>query len=327
MGTWWTSRAFPTSASASRVPVNTYLDDRDACSCRAGPPFHIASGIQHGHKACTQMTNARPILSLHAQFLRPDLGTLRNLIQRAGGVLIFARIVVNVLDAYRDYPEEGFRLALSSRGEALSPTRLAHAVSTQLGRDERSSVHRERPVAALYRVDCAAGHSDAIDDETYRTLCEKLKADIEQDGRTKRLWLCIELLLLVATGPMHTNKVLYGMMRAERYQLKQSLLRGGRLVSPDLGDLMHSLSACVDAQSSKSYLSPRGSLRGPLLERRQVAFVFILVLGIVLLISVSRFESRFDAPPAFCSLLMSFWSSTMYADVRPPTVPSCRRPR
>ncbi|GJE87857.1 AAA-16 domain-containing protein [Phanerochaete sordida] len=67
------------------------------------------------------LQNTVPKIGTYAQFLRADPRPLRDLIQRAGGVFIFARIAVNVLDTYSDYPEEGFRLALSARGEELSP--------------------------------------------------------------------------------------------------------------------------------------------------------------------------------------------------------------
>ncbi|KAL7282028.1 hypothetical protein ACG7TL_003495 [Trametes sanguinea] len=56
-----------------------------------------------------------PEIPAYASFLDTRPECLRQLVERAGGLFIFARIALNVLesDSFRDEPEEGFRIVLS----------------------------------------------------------------------------------------------------------------------------------------------------------------------------------------------------------------------
>ena len=62
-----------------------------------------------------------PKIPSYTQFVHEHPDDLERLVERAGGVFIYARIAVNFLDAYRDHPEEQFSLLLSSLGDGIEP--------------------------------------------------------------------------------------------------------------------------------------------------------------------------------------------------------------
>ncbi|EKM60431.1 uncharacterized protein PHACADRAFT_189565 [Phanerochaete carnosa HHB-10118-sp] len=67
------------------------------------------------------LSDVVPKIPSYADFLRKHPDALERLARRAGGLFIFARIVVNFFDTIHDHPEEQFELVLSGGGTALSP--------------------------------------------------------------------------------------------------------------------------------------------------------------------------------------------------------------
>ena len=57
----------------------------------------------------------------YTQFVRDHPDDFERLVERAGGIFIYARIAVNFLDIYRDDPGESFSLILSSLGVGVEP--------------------------------------------------------------------------------------------------------------------------------------------------------------------------------------------------------------
>ena len=63
-----------------------------------------------------------PKISSYADYLREHPSAIKDLIARAAGIFIYARVAVNFLKAYDDHPEEQLALLLSTEGGAgLSP--------------------------------------------------------------------------------------------------------------------------------------------------------------------------------------------------------------
>ncbi|GJE85619.1 AAA-16 domain-containing protein [Phanerochaete sordida] len=61
-----------------------------------------------------------PKIRSYATFVRKHPAQLSKLVSRANGLFVYAQTLVRFLETYCDYPEEGFRLALSRKGDGLS---------------------------------------------------------------------------------------------------------------------------------------------------------------------------------------------------------------
>ena len=62
-----------------------------------------------------------PKIPTYTVFVQKYPDELENLVRRAGGVFIYARIAINFLDMYDDHPDEQFDLLLSSLGTGVKP--------------------------------------------------------------------------------------------------------------------------------------------------------------------------------------------------------------
>ncbi|KAJ2993673.1 hypothetical protein NUW54_g7679 [Trametes sanguinea] len=133
-----------------------------------------------------------PRIPKYASFLEAHPGYLKRLVDRAGGLFIFARIALNVLnqDLYRNNPEEGFQVVLSSETgldkmdalylgilrAAFPPRDLAQ--SPRLHARLLSFLH-VIALLATPRLGCVALFADAIYDHKF--ILERVEGDAKKE--------------------------------------------------------------------------------------------------------------------------------------------------
>ncbi|KAJ2987707.1 hypothetical protein NUW54_g9348 [Trametes sanguinea] len=134
-----------------------------------------------------------PRIPKYASFLEAHPGYLKRLVDRAGGLFIFARIALNVLnqDLYRNNPEEGFQVVLSSetgldKMDALYLGILrAEFPSRDLAQSPRlharllSFLHVIALLATPQRLSCVALFADAIYDHKF--ILERVEGDAKKE--------------------------------------------------------------------------------------------------------------------------------------------------
>ena len=130
-----------------------------------------------------------PKIPPYAQFIREHPEDLEHLVERAGGVFVYARIAINFLDTYRDHPEEQFGLLLSSLGAGVEPL---DALYLQVLRSafppnylRTSPPHRERLHAFLtslillngsHSPDVIASFCHGIDKDDVISMVDRLRS-------------------------------------------------------------------------------------------------------------------------------------------------------
>ncbi|KAI9064646.1 hypothetical protein FKP32DRAFT_1591268 [Trametes sanguinea] len=134
-----------------------------------------------------------PRIPKYASFLEAHPGYLKRLVDRAGGLFIFARIALNVLnqDLYRNNPEEGFQVVLSSETgldkmdalylgilrAAFPPRDLAQ--SPRLHARLLSFLHVIALLATPQQLGCVALFADAIYDHKF--VLERVEGDAKKE--------------------------------------------------------------------------------------------------------------------------------------------------